>query len=199
MLYTTIFWICFSLWIYALSVLKRAKLAGFYFIVGSIGLFATCIFLFQDYLVWLFSAVLCRSLRPIGLFTGLFSTVNDNLLILKRPLETLYVYLDFECSGVIETTAFFGLIMFYPLYTRKERSFLALTGIAYIYFANFFRILLIVGVLQLGGSTWFYFVHSILGRLFFYVLIITLYYNVFTRSHIVQKYLQRLEPGATLA
>lgn len=196
MLYTTLFWLGFSLWLYALSVLKRAQLSGFYFIVGSIGLFATCIFLFQGYLVWLFSACLCRGLQPCGTFTGLFSTLNDNLLIVRRPFETLYVYLDFECSGVIETTAFFGLIMFYPLYTRQERSLLALTGIAYIYLANFLRILLIVVLLHLGGSSWFYLVHSILGRLFFYILIIILYYNVFTRSHIVQKYLHGLDPKA---
>ncbi|MBD5068839.1 MAG: exosortase family protein XrtG [Lactobacillus sp.] len=117
MLYTMIFWAGVILWVYLLSVLKRAKLAGYYFILGSVGLFSAMIFY---YLVWLFSTTLTQTANIIGEITGTFTAVPPNILQIIRPHETLYLWIDFECSGIIETTAFIGLIAFYPLYTKND-------------------------------------------------------------------------------
>lgn len=189
MLYTTIFWVCFCLWVYLLSVLKRAHLSGYYFIVGSVGLFGVFIFLGQDYLVWLFSASLTYLAGAIGRLLGFFTSAGSNVLQVSHGLETMSLYIDFECSGIIETTAFLGLIAFYPLYIPKERLSLALAGSLYIYVAELIRILFIAIFLHYSGSAYFYLAHSILGRLLFYVAVITLYYNVFTRSHIILRFL----------
>lgn len=193
MLYTTLFWLFFIIWLYLLSVLKRAQLTGYYFILGSVGLFGVFIFLGQDYLVWLFSTSLTTVAGFFGNLTGYFSTAGSNSLVVSHGTQTLYLYIDFECSGLIETTAFCGLIAFYPLYPLNERLLLALTGSLYIFIANLLRIFLITTLLYYGGSSYFYLGHSILGRLFFYILVIILYYSVFTRSHIIQKLLSPFE------
>ncbi|MCR1901724.1 exosortase family protein XrtG [Ligilactobacillus apodemi] len=189
MIYTTIFWGCVILWLYLLSVLKRAALAGYYFIFGSVGLFSALVFLGQNYLVWLFSATLTKCVNVIGELTGTFNAIQANLLQIIRSHETLYLWVDFECSGIIETTAFIGLIAFYPLYTRQERLLLAFAGSLFIFCANLLRLSLIAIALYHFGSPSFYLWHSLIGRIVFYLLVLILYYNVFTRSHIVQKFL----------
>jgi hypothetical protein len=54
----------------------------------------------------------------------------------------------------------------------------------WIYLANVFRLIIVIVVVHLGGANVFYLAHSILGRIAFYLLIIALYYNVFTYSRL---------------
>lgn len=105
MLYTTIFWAGVILWVYLLSVLKRAKLAGYYFILGSVGLFSAMIFY---YLVWLFSTTLTQTANIIGEITGTFTAVPPNILQIIRPHETLYLWIDFECQALSKRPLLLG-------------------------------------------------------------------------------------------
>lgn len=50
--------------------------------------------------------------------------------------------------------------------------------------ANLIRLMSVIMLVHFFGADIFFFAHSILGRIIFYVLIITLYYNVFTFSQI---------------
>ncbi|WP_243284634.1 hypothetical protein [Leuconostoc citreum] len=68
------------IWVYVLSVLKRAKTDAFYFLAGSAGLFVILLLWSKPYGVWLFSTILTWSAGVVGHLTGLFDTFYAHML-----------------------------------------------------------------------------------------------------------------------
>ena len=168
------------LWLYLLSVLNRANLIGFHFWVGSVGLFAIMAFISRAYFVWFLSACITQVTGWWGTLTGLYSSSYiNNLISIHNSHGLIMLFVDYECSGIIETLAYLSLLWFYPMYQKMEKIRLTFIGIAWIFMANVFRLSLISTIIYYAGSGAFFWVHSILGRIIFYVLVIILYYNVF--------------------
>ncbi len=94
--------------------------------------------------------------------------------------------IDYECSGVIETTAFISLVVFLPMYNGFERIFFSIVGTVWIYLANIIRLMSVITIVHFGSGDLFFLAHSIVGRLIFYILVIILYYEVFTYSQLSQ-------------
>ncbi len=59
-------------------------------------------------------------------------------------------------------------------------------GTLWIYVANVIRLASVIVIVHFGGGNLFFIAHSIVGRLVFYVLVIILYYDVFTYSQLSQ-------------
>lgn len=172
-------------WLYALSILKRAQLSAFHFIVGSGGLFFILIALSNPYLVWFFTHAVINGVKWIGNMTGMSTVMNHyGLVHINNPTGPVNMSIDYECSGIIETVAFISLVLFIPLYNKFERVFFSLVGIVWIYVANIIRLLSVIVTVHFGGGDLFFLAHSIIGRLIFYVLVIVLYYDVFTYSQL---------------
>lgn len=173
------------IWIYLLSVLKRAKLTAFSFIVGSVGLFFILMAISSPYWIWFFTHDVIDGVDWFGRLTGMSQTyVKYGLVYIVNHSSPVTMSIDYECSGIIETMAFVSLLAFYPTYTHKEKVFYLILGVLWIYLANVFRLIIVIVVVHLGGANVFYLAHSILGRIAFYLLIIALYYNVFTYSRL---------------
>lgn len=173
------------IWIYLLSVLKRAKLTAFSFIIGSIGLFFILMAISSPYWIWFFTHDVINGVDWFGRLTGMSQTyVKYGLVYIVNGSSPVTMSIDYECSGIIETMAFVSLLAFYPTYTHKEKVFYLILGVLWIYLANVFRLIIVIVVVHLGGAGVFYLAHSILGRVAFYLLIIALYYNVFTYSRL---------------
>lgn len=110
------------LWLYLLSVLNRANLIGFHFWVGSVGLFAIMAFISRAYFVWFLSACITQVTGWWGTLTGLYSSSYINNLISIHNLHGLIMlFVDYECSGIIETLAYLSLLWFYPMYQKMEK------------------------------------------------------------------------------
>ncbi|MBM7545097.1 exosortase family protein XrtG [Periweissella beninensis] len=190
MLSKTIIILSIIIWVYGLSVLKRAKTDAFYFLFGSVGLFIILILLSKPYGVWLFSSVVTWGVGIIGKLTGLFTTFySSHIIQVIANHRTSILLVDYECSGIIETTAFWGLIAFYPVYRGQKRLLLGLFGFVWIYMANVIRLSFIAVTVYYFGNGAFYLAHSIIGRLIFYTLAIILYYVVFTKGQLVNRML----------
>lgn len=168
-------------WLYGLSVLKRAELPAYYFILGSVGLFFILFFLSRTYIMWLMIRAIIHGVSlvttPLGLATaypiaGVFSITHG--------VHTLLLSIDYECSGVLETISFWALLFFFPIYNRQKKIMWVGIGLVWIYVANFIRLFLIIATVHYFGTSWFFLAHSILGRLVFYVLVVYFYYKVFT-------------------
>ncbi|MFC6165360.1 MULTISPECIES: exosortase family protein XrtG [Lactiplantibacillus] len=174
-------------WLYALSVLKRARLSAFTFIVGSAGLFFILSALSRPYWVWFFTHAV---IHGVALFSDItnWSTImfKTGLVYITNGANPVIMSIDYECSGIIETCAFVALVSFFPTYERKEKVFYALFGLIYIYAINVLRLCIVVVIVHFGGGQTFFLAHSVIGRLVFYVLIIALYYNVFTYSQLAR-------------
>ncbi|WP_127849032.1 exosortase family protein XrtG [Lacticaseibacillus hulanensis] len=174
-------------WLYVLSVLKRARLAAFYFIVGSAGLFFILMALSYPYWVWFFTHAVIHGVSWLGHLTGWCLVIlKTGLVYIVNVGNPVTMSIDFECSGIIETCALIALIAFFPTYQRKEKVFYAVFGLFYIYLSNVIRLMTVVTIVHFGGGSLFFLAHSIIGRLVFYALVIVLYYNVFTYSQLAR-------------
>lgn len=174
-------------WLYALSVLKRARLSAYFFIVGSAGLFFILTSISHPYWIWFFTHAVIHGVAFFNEFAH-WSTImyHTGLVYITNGTNPVIMSIDYECSGIIETCAFVSLVAFFPTYQRKEKVFYALFGIAYIYAINVLRLCVVVAIVHFGGGQTFFLAHSVMGRLIFYVLVIALYYNVFTYSQLAQ-------------
>lgn len=174
-----------AIWLYLISVLSRAKLHFFKFLLGSVGLFFFMMIILQPYLV----NILCRMVTAvsgiIGKATGFFEAFYQySLVLITNGNSTISMYIDYECSGVIEILAFTALLWFFPLYNTLEKIMYNIAGVLWIFAANVIRIFIICGIVHFYGNNSFYFAHTIFGRIIFYILSIILYFYVFTKSQI---------------
>lgn len=180
------------IWGYVLSVLKRAKKDTFYFLVGSSGLFVLLILGSKPYGVWLFSTMITWAVGLVGAVTSLFNTFDTaHVIQVVSQHQTNLMVVDYECSGIIETAAFWGLIAFYPIYTVKRRVILAIIGAACFFVANVIRLSTVATIVHFFGQSSFYLGHAIIGRLVFYVIAIFWYYFVFTKGQLVNQVLAK--------
>lgn len=109
-------------WIYLLSVLKRAHVPAFFFLIGTGGLFFILIGFSDPYWVWFFTHSVINGVKWFGNLTNMSEVMNR-----------------------------YGLISI---------------------------------IVHFAGGSAFFIGHSIIGRMVFYILVIALYYNVFTYSQI---------------
>lgn len=174
-------------WLYLLSILKRARLSAFYFIVGSGGLFFILIALSDPYWVWFFTHAVINGVKWFGELTGMSTVMNHyGLISISNPTAPVTMSIDYECSGIIETVAFLSMVIFLPMYNKFERVFFSILGTLWIYVANVIRLVSVIVIVHFGGGNLFFLAHSIVGRLIFYVLVIMLYYEIFTFSQLSQ-------------
>lgn len=189
------------IWIYGLSVLKRADLSGFNFWWGSIGLFIITAFIFRPYFVWLISDILTSTLGVFASITHWFTAYPvTNFIQIDVGKNSVQLFVDYECSGVIEFLSYISLVAFYPLYNRQAKITAGVVGSLWIFVANIVRLLLIAVIVKYCGVGSLFWAHSILGRLLFYALVIILYYNVFTRPQMInglnQRFIRRNKDAA---
>ena len=180
------------IWLYILSVLKRAKLPAVYFIAGSVGFFFLLMFLANPYWIWVMKQLVTRGVGAWGALLGWSETYpRYSMLSVLRGAGNVSILVDYECSGIIETTAFWALMTFFPVYSRAEKLFYCLTGLVWIYIANVIRLFIVVALVHMGGVQWFFWAHSIIGRLVFYALVMAMYYTVFTYSQISRSFYEQ--------
>lgn len=174
-------------WIYLLSVMDRAKLNFWHFIVGSLGLFLFLMVMIRPVLVEPLSKTVAAMAGLIGSITGTFTAFfRYGIIFINSASGTITLQIDFECSGIIEIMAYLSLLVFFRVYTRHERVFLSILGVIFIMLANALRVLVICEAIYFCGPEVYHVAHAIIGRIFFYVLSIILYFFVFTKPHIIR-------------
>ena len=152
--------VCLLGWIYILTVLYRAKLNFWYYICGSVGLFIFSLILIEPYVVVPLQKAVSAVAGVIGGLTHLYdSYFQQGILFIQNGGTSLSLYIDFECSGVIEMLAFLALLWFFPVYDKYERVVVSM---------NFFA-------------------HTIFARILFYGCTVFLYFYVFTKPQIVRQ------------
>lgn len=175
------------IWLYLLSVFKRGKLDFFRYMVGSVGVFVLLMIYVQpritDFLIHLVTSVA----GVFGKMTGVFEPYREySILFIENntTLESMSLYIDYECSGVIEMMVFVALLAFFQVYEIWQRIIIGMVGCVAIFFSNILRIFVICLMIKFWGNEVYYIAHTIVGRLVFYVLAILLYYYVFTYAQI---------------
>lgn len=174
-------------WIYLLSVLDRAKLNFWHFIAGSLGLFLFLMVMIRPVMVDPLSKTVAAMAGLIGSITKTFTAFfRYGIIFINSSSGSITLQIDFECSGIIEIMAYLSLLVFFRVYTKHERVFLSIAGVAYIMIANALRVLVICEAIYFFGPEVYHVSHAIIGRIVFYVLSIVLYFFVFTKPHIIR-------------
>lgn len=180
--------VCFVIWIYLLTVLKRAKLGFFFFLCGCVGMFFFMLFWLQPLLTLPMTKLVAAVAGFFGELTGVADSYFDNaMLFIQNKENSIVLYIDYECSGIIEIMVFTSLLWFFPVYNIAEKVIVNILGIIWVFVSNIIRILSICTLVYLFGNDAYFFAHTILGRVIFYALSILLYFFVFTRSQIVRQ------------
>ncbi len=176
------------IWIYILTVFKRAKLDFWFFTIGSAGLFTIGIILLQPFLLVPMQNAVAAAAGVFGEITHTFSSYFEKGILFIANGETqMSLYIDFECSGIIETFAFLALLWFFPAYQFYEKVVVSIVGTFVIFMANVLRIFIICQMVYWGGVDMYFIAHSFVGRLVFYACTIALYFYVFTKVQVVRQ------------
>jgi exosortase family protein XrtG len=148
-----------------------------------------CIFI-QPVLSEILKQYVTSAVGILGRITGLCEAFYELSIVFipkQSALTAVSLYIDYECSGVIEMMAFVSLLIFYQVYDVGQRVIISFIGCISIFIFNVIRIMSICAVIYQFGSTSYYIAHTLLGRLLFYVLTIILYYYVFTKQQIIKQ------------
>lgn len=176
-----------ALWIYALTVLKRGKLGFYHFLLGSVGTFLILLGL-MPYVKNYFICGFVWILGFVGKLTGMYeSYAQFGMFFIEHNDTVMSMYVDMECSGIIEMMVFVSLLAFFPAYKWWEKLRTGIIGLLCICVFNFIRIFIIIAMIFYFGTSVYSFAHVIVGRIVFYVLTLILYFHVFTKRQIVRQ------------
>lgn len=190
--YRLLLLIVFLVFFYLLTVFKRGKLELAKFALGTIGLFLTLFFAFNDVATPLLAKTVTFCSGIIGEMTGLYQAYPDNsLLFISHEGETISLYVDYECAGFVEMVIFVSLIVFFPLYKWYTKILYGIYGVCLLFLSNILRLVFICTSVYFLGNEAFYMSHAILGRLLFYTLSMCVYFYVFTRPQIARQKIGR--------
>lgn len=175
-------------WVYVLYTMKRAEMGVWYFLCGSVGLFVFGMVIFEPHMVAPLQKAVSAVAGILGEATGVYdSYFQQGILFIQNRTESLSLYIDFECSGVIEILAFLSLLWFFPVYEIYEKVVVSIIGVLAIFLANVLRIFLICLLIYAFGNQIYFVAHTIIARIFFYACTVFLYFYVFTKPQIVRQ------------
>lgn len=187
MLHFIIILTVFILWAYILSVLHRAKIESLKFLVGTLGMFLFGLFLFSNTLITPFSYFVTSVSGFIGNITNTFDVFSNYGILSINGTDSVNLYIDFECSGILEILTFVSMIMFFPVYKIYEKILIQFVGVVYILVANVIRLSFIGISIYYLGMDYYFIIHSVIARLLFLIMIVGLFFYTLTKNQILKQ------------
>lgn len=178
-----------AVWLYFLRIFRKSELPAWRFIWGSCGLFILMMIFVRPQLTQLLAQIVAALAGAFGKLTGMFTSYFKYgvIFIDSKGGGSISLLIDFECSGILEITAFISLLAFFRVYSVYERIVVGILGVVYIIFANALRIVCISTIIYFFGMQSYNVAHTYIGRLVFYALSVLLYFFVFTKSQIIRQ------------
>lgn len=175
-----------ALWLYLLWATEKAGLRFWHFLTGSAGLFILLMIGVRPFVMEPLGRVVAAAAGAIGRMTHTFEAyLKYGVLFINSGAGSITLH-DLECSGIIEIIAYLSILVFFRVYTKRERLLAGIFGTVYIILANVIRLIVICLTIYFGGVRMYYMAHSLIGRIIFYFLTVLLYFYVFTKPHIVR-------------
>lgn len=183
-------WVCIiAAWLAAVIYLRVRRQWLLYYVVAAVGFTLITVLLCrgtmaEEALEGLTAQNAHDAAAIIGVPTLIFRNAPGTMLVLVVVGEVGWtvIQVDIECSGLLEMAAFVGLLLFYPGLRAPKRSLYLLFGLAATYLINIMRLLVIIAFLHWGGKDIIFLAHTIIGRGLFFILVIGVYWFVFTRA-----------------
>ena len=174
-----------AIWIVLLEILRRAGLKFWRYLAGSCGAFLILMVIVRPFITVPLARLVTALAGIIGKVSGVFQAYfRYGVIFIDSAKGAITVNIDLECSGVIEISAFISLLIFFSVYNIPERIYIGVIGTLYTLVTNALRIVIICFVIHFFGTDYYYFAHTFVGRIVFYILQVILYFYVFTRPQI---------------
>lgn len=168
-----------------LLTLKKLELNFFRFFIGSLGIFTLSMIFFMDPLNHWLGILITKIMEIIAGASGAFEVYASNSLLLIDAKDGMVsMLINYECSGIIELLVYTSLVIFFPFVTKGKKIWALIWGNIYITICNIIRLLCIIGIVKWQGISWYNIGHTIIGRIIFFVMMIVLYYIVFTKNQL---------------
>ena len=175
------------LWVWLLTVLRKAGLMFWRYLLGSCGIFLFLMVIVRPVLTMPLARIVAALAGTVGKVTGFYQAYfRYGVIFIESVKGAITVNIDLECSGIIEIAAFLSLIAFFSVYTIPERIYVGVIGIMYTLLTNALRITVICTMIHFLGTDYYYIAHTLVGRIIFYVFQVLLYFFVFTKFHILR-------------
>ncbi len=183
-----------ALWAAVTFFFYRNRIWLLYYVVGAVGLALLLIWSGRTVFpleLWLKeSAAYCVHYiaQWAGIETRIFTGAPGTILVLVIPQTQGWTLVEIgvECSGLLEEAVLIGLTSFYPGWTWPRRLGWLTVGIALTYAGNLLRILFIVATLHFLGKDTLFLAHTLVGRVFFFFVVVAIYWVIFTQPTLKQ-------------
>lgn len=183
-----IYWIISVLiWLIVAVFLRYHRIWIFYYIWTAVGFTIMAILIirtswFEYAIEQITGLILHYSLALIGIKTYIFDKAPGTVLVLLA-LENSWtcIDIDIECSGLLESCVLMGLLVFYPGILLLKKIWYVFIGLTSLFVVNLIRLYTVILTLNFGGRDTMYIAHTLVGRLVFFLLVIIVYWYVFTR------------------
>ena len=188
--------ICTAAWLYILRLLRLAELRAWRIVLGAAGLFVLLMLGIQPVLTQPLIRAVSALAGVVGTLTNTFTTYfKFGIIYVPIPLGSITLQVDLECSGIIELSAFLSLLTFFDVYSRTEKVMVGIVGSALLVVFNALRIVIICLSVHFFGLNAYYITHMFIGRIFFYVCSVLLYFYVFTKPQVLQMKIGKFSYG----
>ena len=88
---------------------------------------------FKDVLTQPMANIVAAVAGIVGKMTGVFEPYYKyGIIFVESAKDSITLKIDFECSGIIEITAFLSLLIFFNVYSRYEKVIIGCIGTVYI-------------------------------------------------------------------
>ncbi|WP_427340121.1 exosortase family protein XrtG [Caloranaerobacter sp. DY30410] len=173
-------------WCFILFFFQKLNMHFFKFLAGSIGLFCFSMYFGLNYTEKILEYSVTFLVSYIGkMFKLCIAYPKYSHITVYYCNQAISFLVDYECSGFVETLVYISLLWFYPVFTFFKKIIYTFLGTIYILLANVLRVSFICILIKFAGPRIMFFSHTIFARILFFMLIVILYYYVFTKPHIL--------------
>lgn len=173
----------FVVWLAAVIFLRVYRIWIIYYIVGTaglayaIGLTARLLPTVEVLVAHSVAATVHAISDYIGLPTRVFAGAPAALLVLvvTQPVGWTILNVGVESSALLEMAVLISLLVFYPGWGLRKRMRMITLGIFATWVSNIIRMLFVVGMLHFFGKQALVLAHSVVGKMFFFLVTLVLY------------------------
>lgn len=138
-------------WVYILIVTKRNLLESWFYIIGSVVSFILAFMFLQPIVTPVLARVVTLLTGFLGEITQCFESFSEyGILFIKQGSEGISLYIDTECAGFIEISAFVILVAFFSIYNPLEKMIISIIGTFFIVAINILRLFSICLMIYYG-------------------------------------------------
>ena len=179
--------ISFPIWLTLVLVFRKQRQWLLYYMFAAFG-FTLLVVLTAEYfgldqimvnIASFHSSLLAKTL---GIPNEILS--QGRIMLTSKAGENIILKIGIECSAILEATVLVALVVFYPAFRRRQKLLKIIFGLSLTYVINILRMFIIVFITFTYGSGAIYIAHALIGRFFFFIAAIILYWYIITKPSI---------------